>query len=143
MLGVAFMIAEAFTPTFGILGIGGAIAFLIGGAMLIDTDIPEYRLSWITIVAAAALTGGFVALAIGFTLKTHRRKATTGREGLIGARAKVLDWSGASGHVWAASERWNATGPEGLAAGSWVRVTGMEGLRLEVAADNAPQGDAP
>lgn len=141
VLGVAFMIAEAFTPTFGVLGVGGAIAFLIGGAMLIDTDLPEYRLSWFVIIASAALTGGFVALAMGYTLKTHRRRAVTGREGLIGSRAKVLDWSGGAGHVWAASERWNAQGPEGLAAGSWVRVVGVDSLKLQVTPDNAPQGE--
>jgi len=142
ILGIGFMIAEAFTPTFGVLGVGGAIAFLIGAAMLIDTDLPAYRLSWFVIVATAALTGGFVALALGFTLKTHRRKAVTGREALIGSRAKVLDWSGASGHVWAASERWNAVGPEGLSAGSWVRVTDVDSLKLRVAPEDAPQGDA-
>jgi membrane-bound serine protease (ClpP class) len=139
-LGVAFMVAEAFTPTFGVLGVGGAIAFLIGSAMLIDTDIPEYRLSWFVIVAAGAMTGGFVALALGFTIKTHRRKAATGREALIGARVKVLDWSNGAGHVWAASERWNASGPETLTVGGWARVTGVEGLRLQVAPE--PQGDA-
>jgi membrane-bound serine protease (ClpP class) len=139
-LGIAFMVAEAFTPTFGVLGVGGVIAFLIGSAMLIDTDIPQYRLSWFVIIAAGAMTGGFVALALGFTIKTHRRKATTGREALIGARVKVLDWSNGAGHVWAASERWNASGPETLPVGGWVRVTGMEGLKLQVAAE--PQGDA-
>jgi membrane-bound serine protease (ClpP class) len=142
VLGIAFMIAEAFTPTFGVLGVGGAIAFIIGAAMLIDTDIPAYRLSWVTIIAAAVMTGGFSALAVGLTVKTHRRKATTGREGLIGSRAKVLDWAGGSGHVWTASERWNAIGPEGLAAGSWVRITGMELLKLQVTPDDAPQGEA-
>ena len=113
----------------------------IGAAMLIDTDIPAYRLSWFTIIAATALTGGFAALAVGFAVRTHRRRPATGREGLIGSRAKVLDWSGAAGHVWAASERWNATGPEDLPAGSWVRVTGMESLRLQVTPDDAPQGE--
>jgi membrane-bound serine protease (ClpP class) len=142
VLGIAFMVAEAFTPTFGVLGVGGAIAFLIGGAMLIDTDLPEYQLSWFVIIASAALTGGFVALAMGYTLKTHRRRAVTGREGLIGSRAKVLDWSGESGHVWVASERWNARGPEGLTADSWVRVTGVDSLKLEVTPDDSPQGDA-
>ena len=140
VLGIAFMVAEAFTPTFGVLGIGGAIAFLVGAAMLIDTDIPEYRLSWFTIIGASLFTGGFVALATGFAVRAHRRKVTTGREAMLGARVKVLDWSGSSGHVWAASERWSASGPQGLAAGSWVRVTGVEGLRLEVAPD--PQGDS-
>jgi membrane-bound serine protease (ClpP class) len=140
-LGIAFMIAEAFTPTFGVLGIGGAIAFLIGAAMLIDTDIPEYRLSWVTIVGAGLLTVGFVAVATNFAVRAHRRKPATGREALIGARAKVLDWSGSSGHVWTASERWSAVGPEGLTAGSWVRVASVEGLTLTVAPD--PQGVAP
>lgn len=140
VLGIGFMVAEAFTPTFGVLGIGGAVAFLIGAAMLIDTDIPAYRLSWFVIVATVALTGGFVALAMGLTLKTHRRRAVTGKEGLIGSRGKVLDWSGSSGHVWVASERWTATGPEGLSAGNWVQVTGVDSLKLEVAP--APQGDS-
>jgi len=140
VLGVAFMIAEAFTPTFGVLGVGGAIAFLIGAAMLIDTDVPEYKLSWFTILAAAAMTGGFVALAIGFTFKSHRRKATTGIEAMIGARARVQDWSGSSGHVWIASERWRATGPEGLREGQWVRVVSVDSLLLRVTPDDASQG---
>ena len=139
LLGIAFMVAEAFTPTFGVLGIGGVIAFIIGAAMLIDTDLPEYRLSWPVIIGAGVLTGGFVALATSFAVRAHRRKVATGREALIGSRAKVLDWSGSSGHVWVASERWNASGPEGLAAGHSVRVTGIDGLRLEVAPD--PQGE--
>jgi membrane-bound serine protease (ClpP class) len=142
VLGIGFMVAEAFTPTFGVLGVGGAIAFLIGAAMLIDTDLPAYRLSWFVIIATAALTGGFIAVAMGFTLKTYRRKVVTGREALIGARAKVLDWSGSAGHVWAASERWNAEGPEGLTAGNWVRVIGVESLKLQVAPEDAPRGDA-
>jgi membrane-bound serine protease (ClpP class) len=64
-LGIAFMIAEAFTPTFGILGIVGVIAFVFGAAMLIDTDIPQYRLSWVVIVGAGLVSGGFIALAAG------------------------------------------------------------------------------
>lgn len=141
VLGIGFMVAEAFTPTFGVLGVGGAIAFLIGAAMLIDTDLPAYRLSWFVILATALLTGGFVALAMGFTLKTHRRRAVTGREALIGSLAKVLDWSGGAGHVWVASERWNAIGPTTLAPGSWVRITGVDSLILQVTPDEAPQGD--
>ncbi len=142
LLGVAFIIAEAFTPTFGLLGIGGVLAFIIGSAMLIDTDLPEYRLSWIVIIGVGALTFGFAALAVGYTIRTYRRPVRTGREALIGARAKVLDWSGRAGHVWAASERWNAEGPEGIAPGDWVRVRALESLKLQVAPDDAPPGKA-
>lgn len=141
VLGIGLMAAEAFTPTFGVLGVGGAIAFLIGAAMLIDTDLPAYRLSWFVILASAALTGGFFMIALAYTLKTHARKTVTGREAMIGSRAKVLDWSGTSGHVWIASERWRAEGPQDVAPGSWVRVTGVDSLRLHVVADEPAKGD--
>jgi membrane-bound serine protease (ClpP class) len=139
LLGVAFIVAEAFTPSFGILGIGGVLAFIIGAAMLVDTDIPEYRLSWGVIVGVGALTFGLVAIMVGYTLRTYRRPVATGREALIGARVKVLDWSGGAGHVWVASERWNAEGPDGLAPGGWARVKSVNALKLHVAAE--PSGE--
>src|SRR5690606_5726993 len=46
VLGIALMIAEAFTPTFGVLGVGGAIAFVLGATILIDTDVPAFEVSW-------------------------------------------------------------------------------------------------
>src|SRR3546814_19666431 len=46
LLGVALMAGEAFAPSFGILGIGGIIAFVLGATILIDTDMPEFRISW-------------------------------------------------------------------------------------------------
>lgn len=143
-LGVAFMIAEAFTPTFGALGIGGAIAFLIGAGMLIDTDIPEYQLSWPVILLAAALTGGFVALALGVTVRAHRKRAATGAEVLLGQRVEVLNWGCTAGYVWAQGERWRAEGPEGLSPGRFVRVTGVTSLTLQVAPDeDSGQGVPP
>ena len=36
------MVAEAFLPAFGSLGIGGVIAFVVGSVMLIDTDVPGF-----------------------------------------------------------------------------------------------------
>ena len=84
------------------------------------------------------MTGGFVALALGFTVRTYRRKVATGREALVGARAKVLDWDNGAGHVWVASERWRAVGPKDLAPGSWTRVEAVDSLTVTV----TPQGDA-
>ena len=40
LIGIVCMIPEAFTPTFGVLGIGGIIAFVLGAAFLFDTDVP-------------------------------------------------------------------------------------------------------
>lgn len=135
LLGIAFLVAEVVTPSFGILGLGGIVAFIIGGAMLVDTDIPELRLSWGVIVTSALLTGGFVLLAVGASVRAHRRRVATGREGLLEDRAEVLDWSGAAGHVRAAGERWRAMGPAGLRPGSHVRIVQVDGLTLHVTDD--------
>lgn len=140
ILGIGFMVAEAFTPTFGVLGVAGAIAFLLGAGMLIDTDVPYYQLSWEVVIAGLAMTGGFVVLALGYALRAHQRRVRTGREGLLGARGEVITWSGGRGHIWVAGERWSAKGPDALAAGDVVIVVAIEGLTLNVASQ-ASQGD--
>ena len=42
LLGIAFLIAEAFMPSFGVLGLGGIIAFAAGAVLLIDNDAPGF-----------------------------------------------------------------------------------------------------
>lgn len=140
ILGIGFMVAEAFTPSFGVLGIAGAVAFLVGAGMLIDTDIPEYQLSWGVVAVGLVMTGGFVFLALGAVLRSHRRRIVTGREGLIGEAGEVIAWDGGRGHIWVAGERWNAEGPDALVAGARVRITAIDGLTLKVAPE-ASHGD--
>jgi hypothetical protein len=43
LLGVALIVAEAFAPSFGVLGIGGAVALTLGATLLIDTDVPGFE----------------------------------------------------------------------------------------------------
>ena len=132
VLGVAFMVAETLTPAFGILGVGGIAAFVIGAAMLIDTDAPAYQISWWLIGGMAAVSASVLILLLGYTLKVYRRPPGGGREGLIGASARVLDWSGSEGHVWVHGERWRAIGLSGLTPGDDVRVSGLDGLTVTV-----------
>jgi membrane-bound serine protease (ClpP class) len=136
-LGIGLMIAEAFTPTWGALGIIGLASFLFGAAMLIDTELPEYQLSWPLIIGVAILTGGFVALVVGFAVRAHRKRVATGAEGLIGQRARVLEWSNGEGFVWAEGERWQAEGAPDLRPQQNVRITGVDALRLHVAAEES------
>lgn len=134
LLGVAFMVAEAITPTFGVLGAGGLIAFTIGAAMLIDTETPAYQLSWWTIGGAAALSGGVLVLVLGYVWRVYRRPP---RDMVAEGEARVLDWSGSQGHVWAHGERWHARGARGLKKGQMVPVRGMEGLTLIIGGESA------
>lgn len=133
LLGIAFMVAEVLSPSFGILGIGGLVSFVIGAAMLIDTDMPAYQLSWGVILGSAVVTGLALMLIVGFALRSFRTPVRTGRHALIGEQGTVMDWSGASGHVRVASERWNATAAGAPPpAGSEVEVTAVDGLTLIV-----------
>lgn len=137
-LGLALMIAEAMTPSFGALGIGGAIAFVIGGTILIDTDLPGFELSWPVLGGVAAASLGFSLLAVRLAFASRRRRVATGREEMLGARGTVLDWSGRSGHVLVHGERWRAEGTGELTPGTRVLVTGLSGLRLSVLPEEGP-----
>jgi membrane-bound serine protease (ClpP class) len=142
LLGIGFLIAEAFTPTV-VLGLGGLVAFILGAAMLIDTGAPEFRLSWGVIGGAAAASAGLFTFLLGSIWRSRRRPVRAGREAIIGSPVEVLDWSGETGHVLASGERWQARGPRALARGDSAHVTSVDGLTLVVrsaAAGNASGG---
>lgn len=138
LLGVAFMVAEAFTPAFGVFGVGGLVAFVIGAAMLIDTDIPEFQISWAVIAVTAVASAAFLIVLIGFLWRTHQLAVQSGAEQMLGSTAVVIDWAGLAGHVWIMGERWNATGDRAYAVGDELMVRRMEGLTLIVTALPAP-----
>ncbi|MBK5910160.1 hypothetical protein CCR85_01460 [Rhodothalassium salexigens] len=134
-LGIAFMVAEAVSPSFGILGLGGLAGFVIGAAMLVDTDQPAYQLSWAVILTSAAVTGGLLMLILSFAVRSFRVPIRTGRQGLLGATAAVMDWQGDRGHVWIDGARWRARlapGQSPPVPGARVRVAGLDGLTLTV-----------
>jgi membrane-bound serine protease (ClpP class) len=139
VLGIGLMVAEGFAPSFGILGLGGLVAFVIGAAIMFESDIPEFQVNWGTIAAVAVFSAGLLVLVARTGLSSFRHKVVTGAAGLIGARATVEDWQGGKGHVFVHSERWNAHGPEHLARGDRVRVERVSGLNLAVAPDTEPE----
>lgn len=131
-LGIAFMVVEALTPTFGVLGFGGLVAFVLGASMLIDTDQPAYQVSWWTIWTTATISGVVLVLLLGFTLRAYRRAPAIGKQYMIGTSVDVLEWSGMEGFVLAEGERWHAEGATGLAPGQPARIRDVRGLTLIV-----------
>ncbi|MDP1625850.1 nodulation protein NfeD [Parvibaculum sp.] len=134
LLGLGLMAAEAFTPAFGALGAGGMIAFIFGAAILVDSDAPEFQLSWWTIGSAAIASAVLIVAIIGYALAAMRRPVVTGAEELAGAEARVLEWNDGAGFVHVRGERWHARGPESLAPQSTVRIEKLDvdGLTLVV-----------
>src|SRR3546814_10486167 len=92
LLGVALMTAEAFVPSFGVLGIGGAIAFFIGSLFLFE-EVPGFTLSLPVVLTAAAMSVALLAVMLAAVVRAHRRRVTTGESALIGALGEVVAWS--------------------------------------------------
>jgi membrane-bound serine protease (ClpP class) len=135
LLGVAFMVAELFVPAYGSLGVGGAIAFVTGSVMLIDTDVPGFSLPLGLILAVAAASAAFVFVVIGTALKARRQPVVSGREQLIGSEGVVLEDCEREGWARVHSETWRIRCATPLKAGERVRVAAMEGLLLDVVPD--------
>jgi membrane-bound serine protease (ClpP class) len=146
-VGVAFMVAEAFVPSFGALGLGGLAAFALGSTITFDTGSGAYALSWWTIGGVTALTGAVLILLIGLMVKSQRARVSTGEDQLIGQTAEVASWTSEDGtgrgRVQLHGEYWNAIGPPALARGQRVRVTARDGLTLTVAGDPAEPHTGP
>jgi membrane-bound serine protease (ClpP class) len=133
VLGIALIVAEALTPSVGILGVGGVIAFLLGSILLIDTDEPAFAVSLPLAAGLAAATLGIALLAARLALKSWHRPQVSGVPQMLQARARVLDWNGTAGHVLVEGERWRATGASDLRPGQAVRILAIAGLTLTVA----------
>ncbi len=154
-LGIAFLIGEAFLPTFGSLGFGGVVAFVIGALMLIDTDVPGYGIPLPLIAAVVVFSVVFVFGVSRLALRARRRPVVTGSEALIGSLGVVLDGglspdgdllpgdAAAGGALagWAQvhGERWRVSSTAPVAAGHAVRVTARRGLTLTVVPAEARQ----
>jgi membrane-bound serine protease (ClpP class) len=132
-LGIGFMAAEAFFPTYGSLGIGGLIAFVLGSIMLIeDTKVPGFEIPIALIAGVAAASAGFLIFVIGMLLRSHRRPVVSGREHMIGASGEALEDFEGEGWARVRGESWRVRAPGPVRRGERLRVTAMQGLVLTV-----------
>jgi membrane-bound serine protease (ClpP class) len=132
-VGAVMMLAEAFIPSFGALGIGGIIAFIVGGVFLMDTEAPGFGVPLALIVGLAFASAAFL-LAIGsFAARSIRRPVVSGREQMVGAPGTVIGRTD-DGQWWVMvhGERWRARSEAPLQQGEKVRVDQLEGLTVDV-----------
>jgi len=133
ILAFGLFIAEFFTSTFGLLFGGGLVAFILGSLILFQGASPMFQVDWWIIALVIILIGGFVAFAVLRIASTYRRKATTGREDLLGRTAEVRRKLNPEGTVFLEGELWNAVSNSGLIeTGEEVVVVKVNGLKLTV-----------
>lgn len=130
---LVLFVAEAMTPTFGVLTLGGLISFILGSLILFESPIPALRVSLWTIIPVAVFTFFVVFLAARAIIKTHKRKGLTGKEGMIGLVGEAESDLKPVGQVFIRGEIWKAESVEGvIKKGEEVEVVGVEGLKLKV-----------
>ncbi|MBB3141847.1 NfeD family protein [Halomonas organivorans] len=130
LVGLALIVGEALMPSFGILGIGGIVAFVIGSVMLMDADTLNISLPLIGGIALVA--AGLMLWVMTRFLGLRRRPVRTGQEELLGVEAVALEDFQGDGHVRLRGERWNARSRMTVSNGQAVRVVGIDGLTVEV-----------
>lgn len=134
LFGVALLISELFVTSYGVLGMGGVISFVLGSLFLVDTSQSNVAVNR-EIIGGAAVALSAIILGIGYiALRERRGRATTGREGLVGevgeVRAAIAPDT--PGRLFVHGEYWRAVSDRPLATGTRARVTAVDGLQVVV-----------
>ena len=131
-LGIIFMLAEAFVPSFGALGFGGVIAFVIGSIILFDQEATGYAVSLPLIFTLSLLSAGFFLFVVGAAIKARKRPVVSGLEEMLHASGEVLEDFEGKGRIRIHGEIWWAKSSVPLRQGDHVVVTAVDGLVLYV-----------
>jgi membrane-bound serine protease (ClpP class) len=132
LLGIAFMVAEVFVGGFGMLGMGGVAAFVIGAVILIDTESPGFGIPVGLIVFIAAVSATVLALIGSMALKARRKKGVSGDDALVGSFGLMQSDAAIEGWALVGGENWQVRTRTPLRFGQKVRVLARDGLTLQV-----------
>jgi membrane-bound serine protease (ClpP class) len=132
LLGLALMIGEAYQPSFGILGIGGVVAFVIGSIILMDTDAPGFGIDLAVIATFAVSSALLFIFVVGMAIKARRRPVVSGLEELVGGEATAVEDFDQEGRVAIHGETWRAYSDAPLQKNQPVEVVSVKGLILHV-----------
>ena len=131
-LGMALLIAEMFLPSFGILGVSGIAAFVLGSLFLFDTPDAELAVDRGIIFAASLAVGTFMFVVGSLAVRAWRRPAVSGVEGLQGEIGEVRTRLGPQGKVWVHGEYWTAQSDEEIEVGQKVQIIAVDHMILRV-----------
>jgi membrane-bound serine protease (ClpP class) len=138
LFGFILIGSEIFVSGFGVLGIGGVIALIVGGWILMGTGETGVQVSRWLVIGLGAAIGAFALLVIGALVKARRMPTMSGNEHLVGAKGRVQSKLDPAGYVFVEGERWEATALDPpLPEDTPIVVTGKSGLRLAVKRDPA------
>ncbi len=132
-VGMVLFLLELKITSFGLLTIAGIAATVLGAVMLFDSPEPALRVSLRFVLPITIAAAALFAVGVGLALRTMKRRPTTGREGIVGARGRARSRLDPEGTVEVHGEIWRALADGPIEEGEPVIVRGAEGLVLRVA----------
>ncbi len=141
ILALTLFVLEAKFTSHGVLGVGGAIAMILGAVMLVDSPLPEMRIRWGTAIALTIPFSIITIMLVTLALRARRAKVETGTEGMVGETGSAITDLAPSGKVFVHGEYWDADSSTPAPAGARVRVVAVNKLRLSVEPAQQTKGD--
>jgi len=143
LLGLGFLILEAFVPSFGALGIGGIASFCFGALFLFDSSAPGFGIPLWLIALLAVVSAAFILLVGGIAARSRRRPLVLGVQTLVGATGTLVEFADGEGWAQIQGDYWKVLGAGSLHAGRRIRVTRVQGPALQVAEDDDNNTEGP
>ncbi|HOP40287.1 MAG TPA: nodulation protein NfeD, partial [Geobacteraceae bacterium] len=132
LLALVLFIAEIKIISHGMLTVGGVIAMTFGSILLFESPEPYLKVSLSLIITTVLLVSGFAFFVIRKAIAAHRRKPTSGKEGLIGEKGYADSDIHAGGRVFVRGEYWDAWSDQPIVSGDRIVVISVDGMRVKV-----------
>ena len=132
VVGVGLIVAEAYAPSFGALGIGGIAAFVFGAIIMFDSDIPGFGISIAFVLGIAIVFALLLIWLVSYLIRLRKRGGVSGADSIIGGIATALADFSDEGRVWLEGEAWHARTDVPIHKDDEVVVRRMDGLILVV-----------
>ena len=130
LLALLFFIIEVKINSHGLLAIGGIVSMFLGSLMLFKS--PEMRVSLGIIFTVVLCTAAFFIFALTLAARAHRRKVTTGSQGLVGEIGTVVEALHPEGKISVHGEIWMAVSKKAVKKGEKTVVDEVDGMVLKV-----------
>jgi len=139
---VILFIADVKAQSHGVLTIGGIVSMVLGAVLLIPTDYPYLAISRAVIIGVTVFTSAFFVFLVAMVAKSLRRKAVSGREGMLGLTVKARSDIGETGTVAFGGEIWNASAVgDVIRKGEKAVIVEVQGLTLKVRREQSGSGE--
>jgi membrane-bound serine protease (ClpP class) len=132
ILALVLFIAEIKIVSHGMLTVGGIISMILGSLLLFESPEPYMRVSWGVILITVFAVAAFAIFVVTKAVKAHRKRPSSGKEGLVGEEGEADSDISPEGKVFVRGEYWDAWSDQAIARGDKIVVADVEGMKLKV-----------